>query len=89
MQHPEDIVLNTAQMRDAAHVQVFRLRSPNPDMESIVTASAAREVTLQKAARKVSDSSSTAKAPTTQQLGYPRRLAALQELPRASTSGTS
>jgi hypothetical protein len=89
MQHPEDIMLNTAQMRDAAHVQVFRLRSPNLDAESIVTASAAREVALQKAARKVSDSTSTAKAPTTQQLGHPRRLAALQELPHASTSGTS
>ena len=65
MQHPEDIVLNMAQMRDAARVKVFRLRSPNLDVESIVTASAAREVALQKAARKISDSTSTAKAPTT------------------------
>jgi hypothetical protein len=83
-------MLNTAQMRDAIHVQRYRLRSPILDEEGIIMASAAREVASQKAARKALESSSSVKqASTPQQLVQPRRLAALQEIPRASTSGTS
>ena len=91
--HPEDLMLNTAQMRDAIHVQAYRLRSPDLDEEDIIMASAAREVAAQKAARKMSEPTSSAKAlvttSTLQQLSLPRRLAMLQEAPHASTSGTS
>ncbi|KAL6306470.1 hypothetical protein BKA93DRAFT_840752 [Sparassis latifolia] len=44
-----DVVLNTAQMRDAAHVQKFRIAAPELDADQIITASAAREVTAQRA----------------------------------------
>jgi hypothetical protein len=91
--HPKDLMLNTAQMRDAIHVQRYRLRSPDLDEADIIMASAAREVAAQKAARKTLEPTSSAKAPvstaTQQQLGLPRWLAMLQEVPHASTSGTS
>jgi hypothetical protein len=81
--HPEDLMLNTAQMRDAIHVQAYRVRSPDLDEEGIIMASAAREVAAQKVARKASEPISSAKvpvsAPTQQQLSLPRRLAMLQE----------
>jgi hypothetical protein len=91
--HPEDLMLNTAQMRDAIRVQVYRLRSPDLDEEEIITASAAREVATQKAARKALEPTSSAKVPastpTLQQLSLPRRLAMLQEIPHTSMSGSS
>jgi hypothetical protein len=87
--HPEDLMLNTAQMRDAIHVQAYRLRSPDLDEEGIIMASAAREVSAQKVARKALEPTSSAKAPLSmpmpQQLSLPRRLAMLQEV----TSSTS
>lgn len=43
-----DLVLNTAQMRDAIHVQKFRLRSSFPDEGQIITTSTAREAVAQK-----------------------------------------
>lgn len=86
-------MLNTGQMRDAIHVQRYRLRSPDLDEEDIIMASAAREVAVQKAARKTLEPTSSAKAPastpTLQQLSLPRRLVMLQEVPHASTSSTS
>ena len=88
-QHPEDIVLNTAQMRDAIHVQTFRLCSPILEENEIVTANAAMEVASQKAARKVMEVTSAAKTTAPQQVGQPWRLAALQAIPRASTSGVA
>ncbi|EGO00941.1 hypothetical protein SERLA73DRAFT_71910 [Serpula lacrymans var. lacrymans S7.3] len=42
--HPSDLILNTAQMRDAAHVQHFRINLPIPDIEEVLTGSVAREV---------------------------------------------
>lgn len=88
-QHPEDIVLNTAQMRDAIHVQTFCLRSPILEENKIITASAGREVASKKAARKVMEVTSAAKTTAPQQVGQPWRLAALQAIPRASTSGVA
>ncbi|KAJ7246704.1 hypothetical protein C8J57DRAFT_1438159 [Mycena rebaudengoi] len=46
----DDLVLNTAQMRDAIHVQRFRIDSPVLDLDEIVHRSAAREVDSQRAA---------------------------------------
>jgi hypothetical protein len=87
---PEDLMLNTAQMRDAIHVQAYRLRSPDLDEENIIMASAVREVAAQKAARKASEpAKAPVSTPTLQQLSLPRRLAMLQEVPSASASGTS
>jgi hypothetical protein len=87
-QYAEDLVLNMSQMRDAMHVQIFHLRSPNLDEDNVVTASAAREVASQKAAQKVSDSAVAAKVPATP-LGQPRHLAALQGHPHMPIPGTS
>ncbi|THH23057.1 hypothetical protein EUX98_g8121 [Antrodiella citrinella] len=45
---PRDLVLNTAQMRDAVLLQPFRIPSTALNMDDIVTASAAREVKMEK-----------------------------------------
>ncbi|KAH8081293.1 hypothetical protein BXZ70DRAFT_1068335 [Cristinia sonorae] len=49
---PTDLVLNTAQMRDAALLQPFRIDSPVLDTEAIIMASVAREIKVQSATRK-------------------------------------
>ncbi|KAJ7290654.1 hypothetical protein C8J57DRAFT_1213292 [Mycena rebaudengoi] len=46
----DDLVLNTAQMRDALHVQHFRIESPMLDIDEIVHQSAAQEVDSQRVA---------------------------------------
>jgi hypothetical protein len=89
---PEDIVLNTAQMRDAIYVQRFRLPSETLDSDEVIMASSARESASQKAiiaAEKTLSNAaktSTVAGVTAQQARKPRRLAQLQENPRASTS---
>lgn len=42
---PHDIILNTAQMRDALNVQKFRIASPDLDEDSLIMESAIREST--------------------------------------------
>ena len=44
-----DLILNTAQMCDAIHVQRFRLQSPELDGDAILTASVACKIQSQKA----------------------------------------
>ncbi|KAK7029116.1 hypothetical protein R3P38DRAFT_2524834 [Favolaschia claudopus] len=44
-----DVVLNTAQMRDAVHVQRFRVSSEPLDLDAIVLASASKEIRARKA----------------------------------------
>ncbi|KIJ57791.1 hypothetical protein HYDPIDRAFT_103839, partial [Hydnomerulius pinastri MD-312] len=44
----EDLILNTAQMRDAVHVQRFRISAPPLDREFAIYAGAAAEVEAQK-----------------------------------------
>ncbi|KAJ6475843.1 hypothetical protein DFH09DRAFT_830782, partial [Mycena vulgaris] len=47
MQHstnPMDLVLNTAQMRDAVYVQHFRISTPTLDRDAIILQSAANEL---------------------------------------------
>lgn len=91
-----DLILNTAQMRDAIHVQKFRVVSPTLNSEAILTASAAREVAIRKAKAATSKTPKLAPAPargsalpTAQQAAQPRRLTALQTAqPRASTSSS-
>ncbi|KAJ7603170.1 hypothetical protein DFH06DRAFT_908926, partial [Mycena polygramma] len=51
-QNVDDVVLNTAQMRDAVHVQRYRLDSTPMDVEHIITQSAAREIGARKAKRR-------------------------------------
>ncbi|KAJ7929641.1 hypothetical protein B0H13DRAFT_2228460 [Mycena leptocephala] len=48
-QNENDIVLNTAQMRDAAHIQKFRLDSTPMDLSIVVHQSAAKELASRKA----------------------------------------
>jgi hypothetical protein len=85
---PADVVLNTAQMRDAIHVQKFRHRSVSLDADQIITASAAREVIAQKVLRKQAETvpASTMPVAGMQHVGLPQRLAALQGSLHASTS---
>ncbi|KAJ7874146.1 hypothetical protein B0H14DRAFT_3437824 [Mycena olivaceomarginata] len=71
----DDVVLNTAQMRDAIHVQLFRVDSTSMDREMVINQSAAKEV----AARK-KGVSSAAKAPA------PRPQAKTSVAPQASSS---
>jgi hypothetical protein len=86
---PQDVVLNTAQMRDAVYVQKFRQRSATLDAEQLITESAAREVVTQKALRKASESIPAPKAATlasSRQAAQLRRVTALQEGSGASSS---
>ncbi|PCH45012.1 hypothetical protein WOLCODRAFT_91104 [Wolfiporia cocos MD-104 SS10] len=48
-QRPTDLILNTAQMRDAVHVQQFRIPPQVLDEDEVITASAAQEVHARKA----------------------------------------
>ncbi|KAF8192221.1 hypothetical protein K438DRAFT_1762221 [Mycena galopus ATCC 62051] len=48
-QNIEDVVLNTAQMRDAVHTQRFRVPSDTLDLETIIYHSALKEVNARKA----------------------------------------
>ncbi|KAJ7796457.1 hypothetical protein B0H13DRAFT_1674837, partial [Mycena leptocephala] len=80
----EDIVLNTAQMRDAIHVQKFRVAAETLDFDAVVLRSAAKELDARKAGepvpsellaatgRRTPVASSTA-------LAAPRRVAVLLE----------
>lgn len=79
---PQDILLNTAQMRDAIHVQKFRQHSATLNPNDIITASAAREVRAQKELRKPSESTPApkARAATSQRVRQPQRVMALQTL---------
>lgn len=45
---PHDIMLNTAQMRDAIHVQRFRIRASAIDRENAILTGAASEIEVQK-----------------------------------------
>jgi hypothetical protein len=83
---PQDVVLNTAQMRDAIHVQKFRQNSGTLDADTIITESAARELTAQRALQKASAASVVPKMPArSRNVGQPRRIEALRDAPRAST----
>ena len=79
-------------MRDAIHVQPFRLPSETLDSDEILMASSAREFASQKAMiaaeKTLSNAGKTSAVAgvTTQQVKKPRRLAQLQENARASTS---
>jgi hypothetical protein len=64
----DDVVLNTAQMRDAIHVQPFRLDSTPMDREVVINQSAAKEI----AARKKRDSSAVPKKQAPAQPPRPR-----------------
>lgn len=76
---PHDIILNIAQMRDAIHLQKFRIVSPELDEDTIITASAIRE----KSAAPPTASSKTkltAKAKATAHgVAQPRRVSHLQQ----------
>lgn len=85
---PQDFVLNTAQMRDALHMQKFRVRSDMFDADQIVHASAAREIRTQKMTRNVVPSAPTSAAPAARHLGQLRRLAALQESSRSVSASS-
>ncbi|KAF7965797.1 hypothetical protein HWV62_41769 [Athelia sp. TMB] len=78
-----DVVLNTAQMRDAVHLQKFRIASEDLNEEIIITASAAREIAARKAGKITSSipkpqPKPKSRNPASAPLGQPRRLAALQ-----------
>lgn len=78
-----DLILNTAQMRDAYHLQRFRIPSKSLDEERVVEASVGREVSAQKQARRVAatqDSSHSVGGPSTasEHVAQHPRLSALQ-----------
>lgn len=74
---PHDLILNTAQMRDAIHLQKFRIASQELDGDMVLTESAVRELALSKPAPAAS-SKTKARGPASVGIGQPRRLAALQ-----------
>ncbi|KAH9945634.1 hypothetical protein B0H21DRAFT_693918 [Amylocystis lapponica] len=85
--NPADLVLNTAQMRDAVHVQHFRIHSPILDPDHIIHTSAAREVTAQKVTMRATRVSSTRATSVAagraggglQSLDQPRQIGMLRE----------
>ena len=83
---PHDIVLNTAQMRDAIHVQKYRLHSGTLNADTIITQSAAREVVAQRASRKSLETNlASVVAARPQNVGQLRRVEALREIPCATS----
>ncbi|THH26571.1 hypothetical protein EUX98_g7617 [Antrodiella citrinella] len=61
---PHDLVLNTAQMRDAVLLQKFRIASADLEMDSVVTASVAREINAEKTKRQQASAASVVPAVT-------------------------
>ncbi|CAK5277165.1 unnamed protein product [Mycena citricolor] len=47
----DDVVLNTAQMRDALYLQTFRIDAPPPNLEMVVHESAAKEISLRQGSK--------------------------------------
>ncbi|KAF7976628.1 hypothetical protein HWV62_5933 [Athelia sp. TMB] len=85
---PYDVMLNTAQMRDALHVQKFRMPAEILDEQAVITASVAREIDLRKAAKQAKQSEKTAQGKSRRVL-QPQRLAALQESSRPGSTPRS
>lgn len=76
---PGDVVLNTAQMRDAIHLQKFRIASPELDGDMVLTESAVREFNISKTTPLTSSTSKTkARGPAASSVGQPHRLTALR-----------
>jgi hypothetical protein len=61
LNQPNDLILNTAQMRDAVHLQKFCLTSEPLDLEDVIMASAAREIKGRKGIAGVGTGSSQVK----------------------------
>ncbi|KAJ7601530.1 hypothetical protein B0H17DRAFT_1241343 [Mycena rosella] len=61
LQNPTDLVLNTAQMRDAVHLQPFRIDTPAMDKDTIIHQSAANELAAAKQATAQTSTISTAR----------------------------
>lgn len=59
LQNPTDVVLNTAQMRDAVHLQRFRINTPHLDEHTVIHQSAVNEI----AASKTLESTQTNRQP--------------------------
>lgn len=90
IRQPDDLVLNTAQMRDAPLLQKFRLRSPDLNADDIITASAAHEIALQKTARtNLETIPVVSNRPSVPSRLLVQRQRALQESALASTSQLS
>ncbi|THU99664.1 hypothetical protein K435DRAFT_818510 [Dendrothele bispora CBS 962.96] len=53
--NPEDCFLNTAQMRNAKHVQKFRIKSPTLNPETIIIRSVAREIDIRDKAKRTTE----------------------------------
>lgn len=80
-----DVILNTAQMRDALHVQKIRIPSEILDEETVITASVAREIGLRKASAKQAKQLEKTGQGKSQRVLQPQRLTALQESSRPSS----
>lgn len=89
--NPHDLILNTAQMRDAVHMQRFRIHSESLDFDTVVHQSAAKELKARKAGEPLPSellASGSRRTPVvlpvsvpstpSQLLATPRRVAALQ-----------
>ncbi|TRM70314.1 hypothetical protein BD626DRAFT_448805 [Schizophyllum amplum] len=92
---PQDVVLNTAQMRDAVHLQPYRINSNIGPEEDVLTASSLAEVDKRKAAALEAATSASSTTPPagrggtghgrrgraapSQTTGQPRRLAEIRQ----------
>ncbi|KAJ7124727.1 hypothetical protein C8R43DRAFT_898835 [Mycena crocata] len=89
----DDMVLNTAQMRDAIHVQPFRIHPTLPDLDTVVHQSAAKEIGARKAraaaAAEASNLPPVRAIPVASGSALPNRLSALQATTASSTSSTA
>jgi hypothetical protein len=75
-------MLNTAQMRDAIHVQKFRQNSGTLDIDTIIKESAACELITQQALQKALGASMVPKMPARSwNVGHPQRIEALRDAP--------
>jgi hypothetical protein len=59
LRNPNDLVLNTAQMRDAIYVQEYRINSQPLDAESVIQEGAARVIDARKTADLMSNETTT------------------------------
>ncbi|EAU86850.2 hypothetical protein CC1G_11482 [Coprinopsis cinerea okayama7 len=76
--HPDERVVNTAQMRDAMHLQRFRIPSQPLPVDSTLRSSAEATIAAKKALRKAASTSNVASAPTVTSRPTNYRLAALR-----------
>ncbi|KAK6985102.1 hypothetical protein R3P38DRAFT_2480447, partial [Favolaschia claudopus] len=86
--NPQDIVLNTAKMRDAVYVQQYRIDSVSMNVERVITESAAKEIDARKETARAAPAPASAPRPSVRTRARPpSHVVEPSPAPSSSTGG--